>query len=69
VSAPTPHEAREAVLTAALDVLRHERRLASDSPGIAKLRHAEDALALSARDLTNALDDLPPGDQPKGWDA
>lgn len=65
---PSRYEATRACLGAALDVLRHEMTLPGDSPSLAQLRKAEEALALGARDLTNAIDDLPPSQQPKGWE-
>ncbi len=56
-----------AVLRAALEVLCAERQLGDESPSVTKLQRAEDRLALAARDLTNAIDDMPPVQRPKGW--
>ena len=64
----TLYEAREAILAAALDILRYERALVDDSPPIGHLKRAEDQLAVSAKDLAKAVDGLPWAQQPKGWD-
>jgi hypothetical protein len=64
----TVYEAREAILAAALDILRYERALVDDSPPLGHLKSAEDALAAGARDLVIAIDGLPWAAQPKGWD-
>jgi hypothetical protein len=64
----TLYEAREAILAAALDILRYERALVDDSPPLGHLKSAEDALAAGARDLVIAVDGLPWSSQPKGWD-
>lgn len=59
--------------------LRHRLRLAveavagaeqklSDDDGTAALLDAETAMELAARDLVNAVDDLPPGARPKDWE-
>ena len=64
----TLYEAREAILTAALDILRYERALVDDSPPIGRLKSAEDALAAGAKDLVIAVNGLPWSQQPKGWD-
>ena len=64
----TLYEAREAILTAALDILRYERALGAETPPIGHLKRAEDALAAGARDLVTAVDGLPWSSQPKGWD-
>lgn len=59
--------ARQEVLRAALDVLAAEHHLADDSASVTRLQDAEDAMAIAARDLTNAIDELPPRQRPKGW--
>ena len=64
----TLYEAREAILAAALDILRYERALTAETPPIGHLKRAEDALAAGARDLVIAVDGLPWSSQPKGWD-
>ena len=64
----TLYEAREAILAAALDILRYERALVDDSPPLGQLNSAEDALAAAASDLVIAVDGLPWSQQPKGWD-
>ena len=64
----TVYEAREAILAAALDILRYERALVDDSPPLGHLKSAEDALAAGAKDLVTAVDGLPWSQQPKGWD-
>lgn len=60
-------EAREAVLRAALTVLGAERMLHVDSTSMTALKAAEDTLAIACRDLTNAVDDLPPLQRPGNW--
>jgi hypothetical protein len=64
---PTVYEARQALLRAALNVLADERALADASPPVSRMRQNDDALAIAARDLTVAIDELPPRDRPKGW--
>ena len=64
----TLYEAREAILAAALDILRYERALGADTPPLGHLKRAEDQLAAGAKDLVTAVDGLPWSQQPKGWD-
>ena len=64
----TLYEAREAILAAALDILRYERALTAETPPIGHLKRAEDQLAAAASDLVIAVDGLPWSQQPKGWD-
>lgn len=66
---PGVYEAERRILRAALDVLRYEQALADDSPPLAYLKKAEDAMALAARDLARAVDALPVVQHPKGWAA
>lgn len=65
---PTVYEARQNLLRAALNILADERALADASPPVARMRQHDDALAIAARDLTAAIDELPPRDRPKGWE-
>jgi len=69
MTSPTVYEAKRRILRAALDVLRYEQDLADDTPPLAHLKRAEDAMALAARDLTQAIDALPVVQHPKGWAA
>ena len=64
----TLYEAREAILAAALDILRYERALGADTPPLGHLKRAEDQLAAAAKDLVTAVNGLPWSQQPKGWD-
>jgi hypothetical protein len=64
----TLYEAQQAILAAALDILRYERALVDDSPPLGHLKRAEDQLAAAASDLVIAVDGLPWSSQPKGWD-
>lgn len=59
---------RERVTVAVLELLTAERRLSDESASMADLAAAERALDLAARDLTSAIDELPPRDRPKGWE-
>ncbi len=59
--------ARERVLCRALDVLRAERRLIDPDGSVLASGKADDALCLAARDLTDAVLELPLGERPKGW--
>jgi hypothetical protein len=58
---------RERVVSAALKVVLFERAISDDSTSLNAVLKAEHELAIAARDLTNAIDDLPPGKHPKGW--
>jgi hypothetical protein len=60
-------ESREDVIRAALEVVTIERRLSDDDTAMVALTEAEDRLAIAARTLTRAVNDLPAGRQPKGW--
>ena len=60
--------ARQAVLRAALDVLCAEHHLSDENASVAQLADAERSMAIAARDLVNAIDDLAPGQQPRGWE-
>jgi hypothetical protein len=64
----TLYEAREAILAAALDILRYERALGAETPPLGHLKRAEDQLAAGAKDLVTAVNGLPWSQQPKGWD-
>ena len=64
----TLYEAREAILAAAIDILRYERALTTDTAPVGHLKRAEDAMAVAAKDLVIAVDGLPWSQQPKGWD-
>lgn len=59
---------REALTRAVLDMLAAERRLSEDNASVVALRDAETAISLAARDLTNAIDDLPEQQHPRGWE-
>jgi hypothetical protein len=59
---------REALTRAVLDMLAAERRLSEDNASVLALRDAETAISLAARDLTNAVDDLPEKHHPRGWE-
>jgi hypothetical protein len=65
--APRVTEAREAALTAALDLVGIERHLHDRSSAAGRLTGAQDAFYLACRDLTNALDDAPPDARPRNW--
>lgn len=58
---PHPNTEREALLTAALRVLLAERDYGSDE-------ESRDAFAMTARAYVRAVDLLPDGDRPVGWD-
>lgn len=55
-------------VTAALELASAERKL-NEPGGVPAMSAAEAALIRSARRLTEAVDDLAPGDAPKGWRA
>ncbi len=63
-------EARERVEAAALDAMsaRHYPR-PGDPYAAASVEHADEKLALAARDLVRAVEALPEGERPVGWDA
>jgi signal transduction histidine kinase len=58
-------KARERLVCAALTLDLAERSLTAG--GMRAVNRAEDALELAARDLTNAVDEVPPVARPKGW--
>ena len=58
---------RERVIEAALKVVLFERSISDEPSSLNAVLKAEHQLAIAARDLTNAIDDLPPGRHPKGW--
>jgi hypothetical protein len=59
---------RESLLTAALELLCADRKI-SEPDGYPAVSAAETAFIRSARRLTEAVDDLAPGDAPKAWRA
>ena len=58
---------RDALIEAALKVVLFGLAIAHDDTALKATLKAEQELALAARDLTNAINDLPPGKHPKGW--
>ena len=50
-----------------LALLLAENSIADDPKAAAATVRSETDLELAARDLTNAIDDLPPLERPKGW--
>lgn len=64
---PRVTETREALLTAAVDLLGTERHLADKSSAASRLTAIQDAFYVAARDLVNAMDDAPPDARPRGW--
>jgi hypothetical protein len=60
-------EQREAVITAALKICLFEKAIASDPKALNAALKAEDELALAAKALVDAINDLPPGRHLKGW--
>ncbi len=61
------HACREELLRAALDVLAAERMISVSASAMTRLKQAEDRQALAARNMTNCVDSLPPGQRPAGW--
>lgn len=66
--------ARERIVREALALMLAERSLGEDlrcpgPGGMQAVNKAEDALDLAARDLVNAINDLPPAERPKHWAA
>jgi hypothetical protein len=55
------------VETASLVLLAAELNLDDETASIATLKTAEDSLALAARDLARAVDELPMDKRPQGW--
>jgi hypothetical protein len=58
---------REELLRASLDVLAAERMIAVSASAMTRLKQAEDRQALAARNLTNCISELPPGQRPAHW--
>jgi hypothetical protein len=63
-----PQEERELLLAAALRVLLAERNWATDAVPQDDEHEAKDAFALKARTFVRAIDALPEGRRPCGWD-
>lgn len=62
------YEAQDAVEAAVLDAIRarHYFREADPHAGAAQ-EHADELVALAARDLVRAVEALPEGERPIGW--
>jgi hypothetical protein len=61
--------AKERLIRAALRVLAAEHQPDEYPWADAEAEHADEVLALAARDLARATDNLPEGERPIGWDA
>jgi len=60
-------QAEEQLLRAALRTLLAERGLADETGSVTSVNHASERLAIAARDLVRAVDELPREKRPKGW--
>jgi hypothetical protein len=60
-------EEYDAAIDAALEAVQQQLRIATDPAALLLTLKAEERFLLAARDLTNAIDDLPLGKHPKGW--
>lgn len=60
-------EARTAALDAALDLITCERHLHDQGSAAARIGKLQDTFYLACRDVTNAIDDLSPGERPRNW--
>lgn len=69
MTAPGVTEAREAAITATLDLLGVERHLHDRASAAARLTGVQDAFYIACRDVTNAVDALPPNLRPRNWTA
>jgi hypothetical protein len=63
------YKALRKVEVACLRLLAGELSLDAENASVTGLAEAESAVPLAARDLTRAVDGLPVGDRPKGWDS
>lgn len=61
------HHAREELVRSVLRYLSAEHGDPGDPHHAAELEYSEEQVALAARDLTRATDDLPADEQPIGW--
>lgn len=59
--------ARHDIAVAATKLHLAELSLSGETASVLAVNEAEDEMALAARRLTRAIDELPPGRQPKGW--
>ncbi len=62
-------EARHALLRAAIHILDAEYGLAAEHVDSRRQVKADDDLFMASRTLAEAVDRLPAGRRPKGWDA
>lgn len=60
-------EAREAALSAALDLITCERHIHDRAGAASKVTALTDAFYLACRDVTNEVDAMPPGIRPRNW--
>jgi len=67
VSASHIIEARVAALDAALDLITCERHLHDRASAASRIGKLQDDFYRACRDVTNAIDDLQPGERPRGW--
>lgn len=64
-----PFEAQDAVEAAALRAIHARNYSRPDNPwAAAGQEHADEQVALAARDLVRAVDALPEDERPVGWD-
>lgn len=59
--------AEERLLKAALRILLAERGLTDLDGSVLTVRETSDRLRIAAKDLAQAVDGLPEGQQPRGW--
>jgi hypothetical protein len=64
---PALTEAREAALSAALDLVTCERHLHDRASSASRITKLQEDFYLAARDLTNAIDNAPPTARPRNW--
>lgn len=60
-------QARAELIRAAIQCLAAEHAEES-ADADAQAEYSDERLAIAARDLTNATDDLPPAERPIGWE-
>lgn len=58
---------RHELVRVVLELLLAEQNLSDEETSAKAVMDAEERLTLAARSLTRAVDQMPPGRQPKGW--